>query len=250
MTIRRLLAASLVTLAPLSFLASCQKKSATPASADQLQRGQEAFLAYCAMCHGDQGGGDGELAATLSQSGVVVARLDDARIEKLGWEGVRKVIAEGGAHTGRSNLMPAWGERLGEALTNDVAEYVMSLPGRRPGASEATLQKYLEAPAGVPAEGRRTYLHYCSACHGSYGRGDGTYAMALRLQHNIRPRDLTDSSYIAPKSDQELFTIISLGGGHMGKSPFMPAWTVSLSPEQIKDLVSYVRVISHTAPQP
>ena len=251
MTIRRLLAASLVTLATLSFLASCQKKSATEASAEQLQRGQEAFVANCAMCHGDQGGGDGELAVLLRQSGVVVARLDDAaRMKKLGWEGVRKVIAEGGAHTGRSNLMPAWGERLGEALTNDVAEYVMSLPGRKPGASEATLQKYLEAPPGVPSEGRRLYLHYCSACHGSYGRGDGTYAMALRLQHNIRPRDLTDSSYIGRKSDQELFAIISLGGGHMGKSPFMPAWTVSLSPEQIKDLVSYVRVISLTPPQP
>jgi mono/diheme cytochrome c family protein len=160
------------------------------------------------------------------------------------------VIADGGAHTGRSNLMPGWAERLEASTLDDVAEYVLSLPGRKPGITEATLQKYLEAPAGAPAEGRRVYVHYCSACHGPYGRGDGTYAEALRQQHNIRPRDLTDSSYVGRKTDQELFAIISLGGGHMGKSPYMPAWTVSLKPEQIKDLVSYVREISRSAPQP
>lgn len=251
MTIRRLIAAMLVSLALLSSVASCGKKAEEAASSEQLQRGQEAFLAYCALCHGDRGAGDGDMAAGLEQSGVMVARLDDeARMNALGREALRKVIAEGGAHTGRSNLMPGWAERLGGAILDDITEYVLTLPSRKPGTTEATLQKYLEAPAGAPAEGRRVYLHYCSACHGPHGRGDGTYAEALRQQHNIRPRDLTDSSYVGRKTDEELFATISLGGGHMGKSPYMPAWTVSLTPEQIKDVVSYVREISRGAPQP
>jgi len=251
MTIRRLLAATLVLLSVLPFLASCARKSETVATAEQLQRGQEAFLAYCAVCHGDRGAGDGEMAAPLRESGVMVAHLDDeARARQLGRDAVRKVIAEGGAHTGRSNLMPGWGERLEATTIDNILEYVLTLPGSRPGVTEATLQKYLEAPPGAPAEGRRVYLHYCSACHGPYGKGDGPYAEALRQQHNIRPRDLTDSTYIGRKTDQDLFAIISLGGGHMGKSAFMPAWTVSLSPAQIKDVVSYVREISRSAPQP
>jgi mono/diheme cytochrome c family protein len=251
MNIRRMLAAMLALLALLAPLASCGKKAETEASAEQLQRGQEAFLAYCAVCHGDRGAADGEMAAALRESGVQVARLDDeARWRQLGRDGVRKVIAAGGAHTGRSNLMPAWGERLESPMIDDIAAYVFTLPARKPGVTEATLQRYLEAPAGVPAEGRRIYVHYCSACHGPYGKGDGPYAEALRQQHNVRPRDLTDSAYIGAKSDADLFAIVSLGGGHMGKSNFMPAWTVSLPPEQIKNVVSYVREISKTAPKP
>ena len=251
MTFRRMLAAILVVLAVLPLLASCGPKPETVPTAEQLQRGQQAFLAYCAVCHGDRGAGDGELAAPLRESGVIVAHLDeDARWKQLGPGGVRKVIAEGGAHTGRSNLMPGWAERLEESTIDDVAAYVLSLPGSKPGETEATLQRYLDTPPGVPAEGRRVYLHFCSACHGPYGKGDGTYAEALRKQHNIRPRDLTDATYIGRKTDQDLFAIVSLGGGHMGKSPYMPAWTVSLKPEQIKNVVSYVREISKTAPQP
>jgi mono/diheme cytochrome c family protein len=250
MTIRRLLAASLVVLAPLSMLSACEKKSGTAPSSEQLQRGQQAFLSNCALCHGDQGGGDGELAPLLRTSGVVVARLDnEARMKTLGWEGVRKVIVEGGAHTQRSNLMPAWGERLDASVVNDIADYVLSLPASQSETSAATLRKYLEAPPGVPAEGRSVFIHYCSACHGSYGHGDGTFAVALRREHNIRPRDLTDSTYFAQLSDQTLFSTVSLGGAHVHKSPYMPAWTVSLSPTQIKDVVSYVRVISRTAPR-
>ena len=116
--------------------------------------------------------------------------------------------------------------------------------------TDATLQRYLSTPPGVPVEGRRVFLHFCSACHGPYGKGDGPFAETLRKQHNIRPRDLTDSTYIGRKTDEDLFAIISLGGGHMGKSTYMPAWTVSLSPEQIKNVASYVRVISKTPPQP
>jgi mono/diheme cytochrome c family protein len=251
MTIRRLLAAFLVSLAVSSVLVSCGRKPENAASAEQLQRGQEAYLAYCAVCHGDRGAGDGEMAVPLRESGIVIAHLDDAaRIRSLGRDGVRKVIVEGGAHTGRSNLMPAWGEKLEDPMIDDVLAYILTLPESKHGETEATLERYLAAPPGVPAEGRTTYLHYCSACHGPYGHGDGVFADALRKQHNVRPRDLTDSTYIGAKTDQDLFAIISLGGGHMGKSTYMPAWTVSLAPEQIKNVVSYVREISKTPSRP
>lgn len=264
----RLLTAALPAIMLTATLAACQKKSAAPrpspaprSSTDTAAaapaptpaelRGEQAFLAYCAMCHGADGSGDGNLAGQLRSAGALVAHLDDAaRIAGLGRDGVRNVIVKGGAHTGRSNLMPAWGEQLEPGLLDDITSFVLRLPNRKQGVPSSTVQKYLEAPPGSAAEGRRLYVFNCSGCHGSYGKGDGFNGQVLRVKRHVRPRDLTDSTYFARKSDQQLFTTISLGGGHMGKSPYMPAWTVALNPAQIKDVVSYIREISHTASQP
>jgi mono/diheme cytochrome c family protein len=122
----------------------------------------------------------------------------------------------------------------------------MTLPDQSPVTPPETIAKYLQAPPGVPEQGRRLFVFYCTACHGSFGRGDGYFADSLYARNHVRPRDLTDSLYFSHKADLELFATVSLGGGHFKKSPFMPAWTVTLAPEQIKDLVSYIRALSHT----
>jgi cbb3-type cytochrome c oxidase subunit III len=259
----RILAGGLLAAGLALFALSCgARKTPNPeaSSADSAaaapvlvnQRGQQAFLAYCAMCHGERGAGDGPLASGLQKQNVTVpARLNDrARLDVVGRRGVYAVIEKGGGHTGRSNLMPAWGEKLDPALLDSIADYVMSLPDLAPGPPSATIAKYLAAPPGVTEEGRRLFVYYCSGCHGPYGKGDGFNAEMLRLRHNVRPRDLSDSLYFAPKPDPQIYETVALGGGHMGKSVFMPAWTYTLSPAQIKDLVSYIRVISRTAPQP
>ncbi len=260
--VRGLCAAALVVALPV-LLSQCSRQPAggqqaaagqTTSAVDTTAvppRGAQGFLAYCAMCHGDAGAGDGPLAVALKAQGVTVARLDDAaRLKFLGEAGVRKVVVTGGGHTGRSNLMPAWGERLNRQLVDDVVAYVLALPDLKPGVPSGTIQKYLEAPVGIPAEGRKLFVYYCSGCHGPEGRGDGLNADSLRVRANIRPRDLTDNAYFAPKTDQDIYDVIALGGGHMGKSVYMPAWTFTLQPAQIKDLVAYVRVLSRTPPRP
>ncbi len=226
--------------------------AAARTEAQRLESGARGYQEYCAMCHGNEGYGDGDVAGNLKKdASVSVARLNDAgRLSVLGRAGVKRVIVNGGAHTGRSNLMPAWGNKLSATLVDDITDYVCSLPTQKPGIPVSTLQHYLEAPAGTPAAGRALYVHNCSACHGPYGKGDGSFAQALRQKHKIRPHNLTDSTYIATRTDQQLFVTISLGGGHVGKSPYMPAWSVYLSPAQIKDVVSYVRAISHTESRP
>lgn len=217
-----------------------------------LRRGQRTFLEHCAMCHGNGGRGDGELAATLrEQAGVMVANLThQAELERLGRSGIRAIIVKGGAHTGRSNLMPAWGERMSHAEVDDVTSYVMQLPEMSLSLSSSTLAAYLHAPAGAPQAGREIFLHQCSGCHGLAGRGDGPLANSLESKRHVRPRNLTDSAFVASKSDRDLYTVISEGGGPMGKSVYMPHWGGYLTPVQIKHLVSYVRAISHTAARP
>ncbi len=227
--------------------------AAASSSADKLARGERAYLGYCAMCHGDNGAGDGPLAADLTkQAAATPLRLDDAaRLKTLGPAGLRKVISEGGAHTGRSNMMPAWGGRLGAKVIDEIASFIETLPDRKEtGVPAATLEKYMAAPKGSSEEGRRLFVYYCTACHGPYGRGDGFNADTLRVRHNVRPRNLTDKAYLEKRTDRALYAVIALGGGHQGKSNFMPAWTYTLQPAQIKSLVAYIRAISGTPSQP
>jgi mono/diheme cytochrome c family protein len=246
--------------------ASCQRRSAeTPDQAAsarkaiedslgilRLERGQQAYLASCAMCHGVGGAGDGPLSDELRAQGVTTpARLNDrARLDLLGHEELVRVISMGGAHTGRSNLMPPWGEKLAPALIDTIADYVMALPDLQPGTPASTLEAYLAAPPGTPEEGRRLFVFYCTSCHGPYGKGDGFLADTLWARNQIRPRDLTDSTYLSRTTDQQLYVSVSLGGAHSGKSMFMPAWTATLQPAQIRSLVSYVRAISGTPSRP
>jgi len=255
---------ALAALAGLALAAvGCQKRAVATASANtatvtsiqkdsHLRRGRETFLASCAMCHGEFGEGDGPLAADLRrQSGIAPARLNDRTLaERLGRHGLVEVITRGGAHTGRSNLMPPWGERLSGSVIGDVADYVLVLPELAPGIPAATIEHYQDAPAGAPERGQKLFAFYCTACHGVAGHGDGMYADTIYSRVHVRPRNLTDNSYFANRSDRDLYATISLGGGHVGKSTYMPMWGVTLNPAQIKDVLSYVRVLSGTAPKP
>lgn len=260
--------AALAAAISIGLLASCQPKpgSETPAMshADSLKaqqdsvktaaaalRGGKAFLEHCAMCHGNGGNGDGDESKVIATKGATVARLNDLEtMDGLTRDSLVRVITLGGVHTGRSNYMPAWGENLQPDMISDIADFVMTLRTTNPAVPRKVLAEYLMSPAGVPADGRELFVHHCVACHGDEGKGDGTYGKMLVAQHNVHPRDLTDSTYIKTKTDQDLFAVVTLGGGHFKKAIYMPTWAVALSPAQIKSLVAYVRSISHTPSRP
>jgi mono/diheme cytochrome c family protein len=215
-------------------------------------RGQRVFTQYCAMCHGDAGQGNGDMSSMLMRDAHArPANLSDAaRLKRLGRAGVRRVVSQGGAHTGRSNMMPAWAGRLTTRQIDDVTAFVMSLP-TSPTLDLANARgEYQTASGGEAKEGATLFQHHCAACHGTQGRGDGTFAPSLMARHKIRPRNLTDSAYMARRTDRDLYATIKLGGGHVGKSPYMPTWGGYLSSGQIKDLVSYLRELSHTPHTP
>ena len=265
----RFAVAVLLTAISLALLASCQPKpdaGSVPAMthADSLKmeqdssrtaaaalRGGRAFLANCAMCHGNGGNGDGDAAPEIKKEGVTVARLNDAEMmDRLTRAQVVDVITKGGGHTNRSNIMPAWAEKLDAQTISDIADFVMLLRTANPAIPRATLAAYLQSPAGVPADGRELFVHHCVACHGDGGKGDGPYGLRLAKDHNIHPRNLTDAAYIGTRSDKDLFAVITLGGGHFRKAVFMPSWTVTLTPAQVKNLVAYIRGLSHTPSRP
>ncbi len=83
-------------------------------------------------------------------------------------------------------------------------------------------------PARSQGGAESLYKTKCAACHGPDGKGETAMGKANKL------RDLA-SPDVQKQSDDELSGIISGGKGKM------PAYSKSLKPEQIKDLVTYIR---------
>ena len=82
--------------------------------------------------------------------------------------------------------------------------------------------------------GRAHYQQFCAGCHGADGRG-GAQTFMPHIQN------LTQKDYIEFLPDGYLFTVIAGGGGSVGKSTMMPAWKVTLSEQDIKDIIAHIR---------
>ena len=91
--------------------------------------------------------------------------------------------------------------------------------------------------AGDAAKGKEVYNNTCATCHGPTGKGDGVAAAALEP----KPRDLSDAAYVSTLTDDHLLKVISQGGASVGMSPLMPAWEGILKPEDITNVVAYIR---------
>jgi cytochrome c6 len=86
----------------------------------------------------------------------------------------------------------------------------------------------LSGAAQAQTGGEALYKTKCVACHGADGKGETAAGKANKV------RDL-GSADVQKQSDDELSGIIGNGKGKM------PAYSKSLKPEQIKDLVTFLR---------
>ncbi|MEQ9618944.1 MAG: c-type cytochrome [Deltaproteobacteria bacterium] len=118
--------------------------------------------------------------------------------------------------------------------TTEDEEAVESLQNE---VEEAETDNDKDPAKASPAEGKEIFAQNCTPCHGQDGTGEGPTAAAL----DPKPRDLTDASYVSTLSNEHLFKVISGGGLAVGKSAAMPAWSNSLSDDDIQDVISYIR---------
>jgi mono/diheme cytochrome c family protein len=86
-----------------------------------------------------------------------------------------------------------------------------------------------QTPVG---RGSRIFQRTCSSCHGVDGRGVRRMGLARP------PRDLTKPEFHAQASDERLRTSIRLGKGQM------PAFGNILPPEDIENLIAFVRTLN------
>ncbi len=82
------------------------------------------------------------------------------------------------------------------------------------------------------ADAAADYKAKCAMCHGADGKGDTSMGKMMKI------RDL-GSADVQGQSDAELTNIITNGKGKM------PKYDGKLTPDQIKDLVKYIRTFKH-----
>ncbi|QPJ66214.1 MAG: c-type cytochrome [Candidatus Nitrohelix vancouverensis] len=87
------------------------------------------------------------------------------------------------------------------------------------------------------AQGKTVYKAYCSHCHGVSGAGDGYNSEFLDKD----PAELSDTVFLAKRSNDRLYRAIKHGGLDVKKSFLMPSFGKTLSDEEIWSLVIWIR---------
>jgi mono/diheme cytochrome c family protein len=176
------------------------------------------YAENCAGCHGAEGRGG---AAIALANPVYLAIADDAAM--------RKVIANGV----RGTAMPAFAESACGMLTDKqidvITTQIRSRLSRPANVDAANLPSYAPKSAGNVSQGEAAYKTYCESCHGPNGRG-GPKGSAI-----------TDDSFLALISDQELRTIVISGRPELGA----PDWRANvpgkpMSDQEITDVVAWL----------
>lgn len=90
-------------------------------------KGEALFRAYCVLCHGEHGKGDGRLSAIVNDPSPANLTLSQKNLVY-----VENIISLGGEALSRSPQMPAWQSELGEGGVKAVAGYAFRLRSDAP----------------------------------------------------------------------------------------------------------------------
>jgi len=182
-----------------------------------LLAGKRLFNAYCSLCHGENGRGHGPLASKLTLKRPV-ADLTADKYQSRSVDDLTRLVQ---GYSRDNSQMPKWENAIPERNLRQVAAYVLALT-----QTDLRLR-------GDARRGKEIFRQSCVACHGPGGQGNGVLAQLLA----VKMIDYTTKA-LAQVSDQELIDTITKGRGQ-----FMPAWTGTLSSEEIKDVAAYVRTL-------
>lgn len=94
------------------------------------------------------------------------------------------------------------------------------------------------AGSAQAADSKLVYEFYCAQCHGMDGKGRG---INVNKDFSTDPRNLTDSSEMEKRSDEDIRGVIKDGGPSISKSALMPPWRSTLNAAEIEGLITYIR---------
>lgn len=188
-------------------LASCAPAAS---GADAKDHGRALYDRYCALCHG--AAGEGYAADHASQL------RNPSFLQTASTEFLRVAIEQGRPGT----PMAAFGRAHGGPLTSsDTAQLIAYLRSLDRGAS---IDVHARAVEGDATRGLALFATHCAACHGEDGGGKTALS-------------LNNPTFLATASDG--FVRHAIAGGRPGTP--MPAFSPTLSDQQIDDLVRAIR---------
>jgi mono/diheme cytochrome c family protein len=185
--------------------------------------GYRIFKNNCTLCHGEDGSGNGPLASKLSEKPADLS--DNDKLSKRSDHDLFRIIEGTAPHGQVGNEMPKWGLSLPQTEINSLVSYIRYLH----------TSKY--PVSGNPEKGKQTYNEKCSICHGSDGKGKGKLAVVYDMQ----PADHTDAAAMEKISNEKMYRLIADG---TAGAKLMLGWKDILSSDEIKDVISYIRLLS------
>jgi mono/diheme cytochrome c family protein len=154
-----------------------------------IARGKEIYTANCAVCHGDEGDGKGPAGVALPLKPADMrdqAALAEMRDNFWYWR-----VSEGGLvepFKSKGSAMPPFKDALSVEDRWAVMAYQHTFSGHQ------GQHVPWEHPEMVQV-GRDIFSMSCVACHGDYGRGDGTVGSTLSPRRAPQPRNFTSVEF-------------------------------------------------------
>jgi cytochrome c oxidase cbb3-type subunit 3 len=89
-------------------------------------------------------------------------------------------------------------------------------------------------------QGQRLFYTHCVWCHADTTPGGPSN------RSNLTPTPAlgNDGKVLNVLSDEQLQNMIAMGGGALQRSAMMPSWSRTLTPEEIRSLVAFLRAIA------
>jgi len=160
---------------------------------------------------------------------------------------IQRTILCAGIGTALALIAFGCGESSDTPAPPKAAEHAPAPPSAEPPAKAPEAPSDPDTVVEADAElGKADYQIHCASCHGAAGDGDGPVAQAL----NPKPARHSDGAYMNPLTDDYLFKVIKFGGASVGKSPMMAPLGGSLSDQQIRNTIAFIRTLADPPYQP
>jgi cytochrome c oxidase cbb3-type subunit 3/ubiquinol-cytochrome c reductase cytochrome c subunit len=198
-------------------LAGCARAKSADAVASPVERGRAIYARLCATCHGLSGNGYVADNAPSLRSATFLASATDAFLQAA--------ILRGRPGTAMGAYARASGGPVSPEDANDVIAFLRD-GGPAPEAPQPTR-------TGDVTRGQAVYEKNCQRCH-------GTRTQRVSAVH------LANAVLLETASDAFLRRAVEDGRPPTSMVP----WKGALTPEQIDDVVSYVRSLAAPAPPP
>jgi len=195
----------------------CAREKKTVTVASPVERGRETYGRLCATCHGVSGNGYVADNAPSLRSTTFLATATDAFLEAA--------ILRGRPGTAMGAYAQTSGGPVGQREVSDLIAFL------REGGP--TLDPPQATRTGDATRGGAVYEKFCQRCH-------GTKTQRVSAIHLANPVLLETAS--------DAFLRRAIEAGRLPTS--MAAWKDTLTPEQIDDVVAYVRSMASPPPPP
>ena len=200
-------------------------------------------LGHCGECHTPRGlPGAMELDKRLSGgvlNGYLAPSLLATDLAARGWneQDLGTFLKHGMSAQGTmfNEMFPVFHNSTQGLSDTDLAAMATFLLGDKPPAAKALVEVPVEHLGPSAQRGRQEYLNVCAGCHAADGEGKPHIAVAMRGNTTLRLED-----------PRNLVRVIEDGIGEQKFSGFehmqpMPGFAGKLSPEQLTDLINYLR---------